>query len=63
MSTEEQRTAKKIRERLELRQVGDARHYGGRRTGLPQDQQEVARRTALEQRLLELAREAIQKYR
>jgi len=55
--------AAKAREHLQRQQTRDARSFGGRRTGLVQDEAELARREALEERLLELARRAISKNR
>ena len=46
-------------DRIMLCQIGDARHYGGRRTRLIQDKQELAERIELENHPLVLARKAI----
>ena len=51
----------KARERLERQQTLDTRSFGGRRTGLVRDQEELARLAALDAHLLELARRAIRK--
>jgi hypothetical protein len=48
-------------ERIKLRPIIDARHYGGRRTRLVKDKQELAERMELENQLLLLARRAIRK--
>lgn len=51
----------KARERLQRQQTQDARSFGGRRTGLVNDEAELARMAAIEERLLELARRAVRK--
>ena len=51
----------KARERLQRQQTQDARNFGGRRTRLVNDEAELARMVAMEERLLELARRAIRK--
>jgi hypothetical protein len=50
------------RQRIE-RLTADARSYGGRRTRIVKDPAAHAARLELEQRLLELARQAVRKYR
>jgi hypothetical protein len=51
----------KARERLQRHQTQETRSFGGRRTRLVNDEAELARMVAMEERLLEMARRAIRK--